>query len=357
MLLGAGAYFDFDTYTYNADLYQQATNNAHPVTYVETGVSGGQALALYKPYNVYYLGADLTQRSLDGINMIGSPDLDLGSFAAVIGMPAMAGQVMSINLRPLAEPDLQLLNGAFSSTPPASTTGLTRHVAMTMQPPAYAAQPADRDPTDPWPTYAGVPLIANIGFSTTNVAGAAGSSTDTLLMDTGAQTSIISTATADRLHLNLDPNDPESDIVDRNNDGHITIEDYLEVGGIGGATYMPLVSISRMTLPTIEGDSLEMTDLVAGVLDIQGIDGVLGMNVLTSGYLDKILTDTTEYGTFAQVSMDFRDAANYVMALDINPDAILVPEPTLTVTLLAFGALLISRRRAHHAESGRTMVG
>lgn len=83
------------------------------------------------------------------------------------------------------------------------------------------------------------------------------------LFDTGAQLSIISTATA--LELGIDLAHPETSIA---------------VQGVGGSLEVPGFTLKQLDVPTVTGDKLIFTNVPVYVLDVApGIDGILGMNL------------------------------------------------------------------------------
>jgi predicted aspartyl protease len=96
----------------------------------------------------------------------------------------------------------------------------------------------------------------------------------TMLFDTGAQLSIISTEMAEQLGLNLDS--PETSI---------------DVQGASGGATIPGYTLDTLRLPRdVPGTFLEFTDVPVFVLDIgHGIDGILGMNLFNGA--DEILYD------------------------------------------------------------------
>jgi hypothetical protein len=84
------------------------------------------------------------------------------------------------------------------------------------------------------------------------------------LFDTGSQLTVISTALATQLGLDL--NHPETTI---------------DVQGVGGNETVPGYTIHSITLPTTAGGSIVFTDVPVYVLDVaDDIDGILGMNLL-----------------------------------------------------------------------------
>ncbi|MCC7408653.1 MAG: aspartyl protease family protein [Phycisphaeraceae bacterium] len=281
--------------------YQQARRADNtPVYYNETGVAVDQWLEVYIPYDLVYSGGfgGGPETRISNVRAFGSRTLNIGSFAAVVGMPAMAGRVVNLDLQPMA--DWDFIGVTFSSVRPSPTSS-SYHVSLSMLAPEFAGV---LQPGDPTPTYAALPMID--GVKTANgdkrFAGP-------MLLDTGAQTVIISTATAEALGIDYEhTTDEGGDVVDE-----------LEVGGVGGSTLIPLVNVEKLTLPTTEGVDLVWTDIIAGVVDIPGIGGVVGMNVLTSGYAGEILGTGSTTPYVNKVILDFTNAGQGVMRLDLNP--------------------------------------
>ena len=324
MLLSSDAFSNGEVYK-----YEQRSNHS-VVQYSESGVAGSQLLNLTIPYNFYFQGSDSVLHSVPKVRLEASDPvnpIDLGGVAGIAGMPAMAGRVVNMDFRPLAQPNL--MQTTFASAPPSPTAN-TYHVALHILAPSF---PGQQQPTDPLPTYSGVPLVDNVTETFTDQQNVVHTAARTFLLDTGAQTSIISAALATSLGINFDPNSPTTDVVDQ-----------LDVGGIGGTVTMPLVDLTNLKIPTKEGTNLVLTDVEVGVLNLPGIDGVLGMNLLTSGYLDSILNGSNQLGYFTGASLDFTAADQGTLALDVNPG--LVPEPS-TLTLVGFGiALSLTARKS-----------
>lgn len=320
MLLASDALANGEVYK-----YEQRSDPSHSIVqYSESGVAGSQLLNVTIPYNFEFQGSDGVSHTVSNVRLeVSDPanPVSLGGEAGIAGMPAMTRRVVNMNLLPLAAPDF--MQTTFASVPPPPTAN-TFHVALHILPPVF---PGQQQPTDPLPTYSGVPLVDNVVETFTdkqNVVHAAGR---TFLLDTGAQTSIISSALATALGINFDPNSPTTDVVDT-----------LDVGGIGGTVTMPLVNLTNLKIPTQEGTNLVLTDVEVGVLDLPGIDGVLGMNLLTSGYLESILNGTGQPGYFNGASLDFTHADVGTLALDVN--SAFVPEPSCTLLIAAGGIFL-----------------
>ncbi|MFK7788889.1 MAG: aspartyl protease family protein [Phycisphaeraceae bacterium] len=251
--------------------------------YAELGVAGTTLLDVHDPFGLRIEDSDGVER-LVGTNVraFGDRNLNIGSYAAIVGMPAMQGLAVEIDMRPNLNIELQRV--AFHDTMAQATleSAATTNVDLRIIEPEYT------DPTfinagrpDLLPTFAGLPVIDNVDMRHTGGANSGGvtrlAEDYTFLVDTGAQTMIINEQMATDLGIDFGLT------VSQGGD----IVDFLEVGGIGGTVFMPLVSVDSFILPT-QGDlELVWTDILVGVLDIDGapFDAVFGMNMLTTGYL------------------------------------------------------------------------
>ena len=323
IMLSAGAYAASGSHApYTPALRSDGT----PVVYTETGVSGSDALTVYQPYDIQYAGlTGAPVQMVQSVNVFGSPNIDLG-FPAVIGMPAMRGRVVQMDPKPLTYTSVDFVQTQFYAAPPVSNTAKSYNISLPMLPFEHTGSDP-LFPSDPKPTFADLPQVD------VTVAAKGVTVTQRLLLDTGAQVSIISMRAALAMGINM---------TDAANGGDVL--DHLAVGGVGGQVLMPIVRLERISIPTQEGDVLYMTDLELGVLDITGIDGVLGMNILTSGYTGHLAEGSGAYGAFSEITLDFTKPEAGVMRLDINP-AYLVPEPTCLAFIGVF-SLLLTRRRA-----------
>jgi hypothetical protein len=281
ILLGQLSYVDGEN-------YQQAMFNGQPATYDEQGVAGFEELSVYVPYGLVVQDSDDSTGFVVAEDVIafGDNDVVLGSFAAIVGMPAMDGRVVEMYLRPVADGGLldpQFVESYFLDNMSQTTfdSAASLNVDLRMLAPVYT----DLDlPNEMQPTFAPLPLIDDIELSHVDTTGATSGQTfttsNTYLMDTGAQTTIISEAMAAALGLDLNFSVAQGgDVVD-----------VLEVGGIGGTAFMPLVVVDELRLPTTDGVDLVFTNMLTGVLDIEGapFDAVIGMNMLMSGYTAEV---------------------------------------------------------------------
>lgn len=295
VLLAQFAYFDGNTFEIDPDRYQlEHRGDGSVVQYEQVGVGGSELFDLTIPYNLAYAGPQggaTTQ--LQAVRVTGSPDAALSDLAGIVGMPAMVGRVAAWDLTPMSS--FNLITAAFSDTRPAET-GHSYHIHLDRLATEASGQ---IQPDDPLPVLADLPLVPNV---LTGHNG--GSTTGPYLLDSGAATTLITSATALALGI-----DPENDAID-----------FLPVGGVGGEVDLPVVHIDSITLPTAEGVDMVFRDINAAVLDVEGLPvaGILGFNALTTGYLAALGSSDT--GVFHQVVLDFTDPAQWVMRLDVNPD-------------------------------------
>ncbi|MEM1356231.1 MAG: dockerin type I domain-containing protein [Planctomycetota bacterium] len=291
--------------------------------YAELGVAGTSLLDVHHPHGFRILDSSGQELVITPDNLIafGDDDLNIGSFAAIVGMPAMDGYVIEIDLRPLANPfagDFIGVNyhNALADAPFESAGSF--EVVMDILPPEYT------DTTLPEalrPTFAGLPLFSNIDLRHTGGADSGGATLDAedhvFLVDTGAQTNIMSEAIATELGIDFTRTLAEGG----------DVLDFLEVGGIGGTALMPLVAVDRFTLPSTTGTELVFTDLLIGVLDIDGapFEAVFGMNNFTSGYLQAAFgggpggtltngTDKDAFDLFVEAGLIFDDIQDVIDA-------------------------------------------
>jgi hypothetical protein len=304
ILLANLAYFDANTFDINPDLYTRQTRaDGSTVHYFESGVGGSQPFDLLQPYHMTLTPGNMLNGqtgmavTLSSVRAFGSSAVDLGSFAGVAGMPVMAGRVTSIDLKQMATDNYFMgvdFHDATNPAPPA--TANSYHVNMRYLPVQYSAP---EQVGDPKPTFTGLPVVDGV---TMRWAGQA--ITASLVLDTGAQISLISESLARRLGI-----DPERDAID-----------HLDMGGVGGTVTVPVVQVHCLKIPTREGAWITLTEVAAAVLDIgDGFDGVLGMHLWTGGYTDLIGANTGEYGEFGAMVLDFTDPTTGVLRLDVNP--------------------------------------
>lgn len=279
-----------------------AAGYATEAVYDEQGVAGFTPMDVSSPYRIDFAGTSGIRQTVHDARMLSNRSLNFGGFNGILGMPAMVGRAVTIDMTVWSAgfPDLLAVDFP-TALPPGEGHRYSVPVTLVDFP-----QNGQRQPTDPLPTWAPLPLadvVLGHGNKTLHRQ---------FLLDTGAQISTIDSATAFALGLDTDGNGSfdEEKIGD------------LPVGGIGGTVDAPLLALDSLGVPTGDGVRLEWTDLNVAVIDIDpAISGVLGMELLTSGWLEKVLFGGGDDGYIRQVHLDFRDAEQGAGTIyfDINP--------------------------------------
>jgi hypothetical protein len=290
--------------------------------YEEMGVGGSTLYGVSAPYSLDYAGTDGVPLTLDGVRFMCNADAYLG-YDGIIGMPAMVNQVVHLDMSVWDSDTAQWLTSMstlFVAAPPTDTTHrYTIPLHMTHFP-----QDGQQNPGDPLPTWAPLPFLQAQTFNGAHTA------SGTFLLDTGAQLSMINTATAVALGL------------DTNGNGVIDIDEAsgsTQIAGVGGTRDVPIVSIGGLRMATTEGPDLAWQEFEVIVLDIApGIEGIIGMDLLQTGWTSRAFGDTSaDPGAIDHIYFDFRDIADDTaeMICYLNPfaDAVLNNDaPQVAVT-------------------------
>ena len=267
--------------------------------YDEAGIAGTEEFGVSDLYSLNFAGSTGIPRTLSDVRLLSNPDIELG-FDGIIGMPAMAGRVVIWDFAVM--PTNFLMDTEFATTvPPGNNHRYTIPLEMVEFP-----QSGQRNPTDPLPSWAPLPFLeATVFIGNRWVTGK-------FLLDSGAALSLISTSTA--IKLGLDKN--FNGIIDPDTEALYTVP----IGGVGGSIEAPVVATEGIFLPTDQGVDLAWTSPQLVVVDIEGIDGIIGMDLLTSGWLDALFGGPDGY--ILQIYLDFRQIENLTatMYLDIRPD-------------------------------------
>ncbi|HVU89145.1 MAG TPA: aspartyl protease family protein [Pirellulales bacterium] len=269
----------------------QSSNYQTVGQFDDVGIGGTATMDVSKPYEFNFAGDDGVPIALPNTQLLSNPDADLG-FDGVVGTPAMMGRTIDIDMSGWSGGNFDTLKTSFLNTAPP-VAAAQYHVPLTLQ------------SFPPTPTHPGGPVPTTAPLSTAPVVVANGGHTlnAQFIVDTGAQISIISTATA--AALGIDPS---------------KATDSLDLSGIAGTVTVPVVDVASLAVKTTEGVNLTWTDLQVGVYDIDpSIAGIFGMDFLTSGWLGTLLGGPDGYLNHAY--FDFRNPASgtATMVLDVNP--------------------------------------
>lgn len=277
---------------------------------IEQGVSGFTAFDVSKPYQLNFAGTSGQVQTLEGVRALSNPSSNFGSFGGIVGMPGMAGRVVSMDFTGFGGDDIfsAFVGVAFTDFIPESKGH--RYTIPLQLIDFPIAEP------DPPTTATGIPFMTAIVHAPT------AKRRGRLLLDTGGQISILSEHFAFALGL------------DRDGDGNFENEavTFTEIGGIGGAVTVPILDFGDIAIPTGEGTDLIWKNVQGIVLEIHPlIDGIFGSDLLTSGWLEAFLGGDDGY--IGQAHCDFREAAKHrgTLLLDINP-ALDIPLPGPQVT-------------------------
>jgi hypothetical protein len=322
-------------------------------SYQDIGVAGPETYKVSAPYRYEFWGTDGTRHTLSpagSTQVMYNPDADIGgpiaysiySVPGILGMPAMTGRVTTLDLRPwMVQKDLfsvGYMDTVFSQTRPTSVPH--RYSVELRASPQFSPDPEWTAPT--W---------ANVPFATVRAQYGAASATGDFLMDTGANGSILSTRLAASLGL------------DSNGDGQFGEGDDAYAGdaqmaGVGGTISVPVFALQKFFLPTQQGVELawgrDDSPPLVGILDIAGLDGVFGMDMLanTAWQLDLDPSSSAFLAVgnpnLEQLHFDFTDwgaTGLGTLWLDVSPALdVVVPEPATLLLLAIAGVCVVLRR-------------
>lgn len=267
-------------------------------TVLEQGVAGFSELDVSAQYIVKLTDDGGGTFQLPNSRIMSGQFPDLFGVNGLVGMPGMVGRVVSLDETVWANIDdifdLLPLDVRFSNTLPASNG---HRYSVPLQ-----AKRFDVEGDGPLPSSSPIPLLnMSVGFGGLQSSG-------TFALDTGAAISFISTRIADELGLDTN-GDGEFGPGDEQNEGT------LPIGGIGGTIEAPVFLIDRFSVTTDQGvDLVWQLDSLLSVLVVDihpDLDGVLGSDLLTSGWvdLDAILTGEegdSNPGPVERAHFDFR---------------------------------------------------
>jgi hypothetical protein len=266
-------------------------------TVLEQGVAGFSELDVSANYYVEVRDSTGAARALPNTRIMSGQFPDLFGVNGIVGMPGMVGQVVTLDTSAWAEVedifDIVPMEVRISNTLP--TSGGHRYSV----PIEARFFPIEGD--DPLPAVSPIPMLEmGVGFGNLDTTG-------TFILDTGAAISFISSEMGKAIGLDsngddvLDTNDEQSDGT-------------LPIGGIGGTIEVPIFYIDRFTVPTEQGVDLVWNleqSLSVAIVDIHPeIDGVLGSDLLTSGWFSFDEEEDSDPGPLLQTHFDFRQFFN-----------------------------------------------
>ncbi|MCI0491319.1 MAG: aspartyl protease family protein [Planctomycetes bacterium] len=242
-------------------------------TVLEQGVAGFSELDVSAPYIVQLTDDGGGTFSLPSTRIMSGQFPDLFGVNGLVGMPGMVGGVVSLDETVWADIvdifDILPLDVRFSNSLPTSN-------GHRYSLPIHARR-FDVVGDPPLPTSSPIPVLdMTVGFGGLEATGS-------FILDTGAAISFISPTIA--AQLGLDSNgDGQFGAGDEQNEGT------LPIGGIGGTIEAPVFLIDRFSVTTEQGvDLIWRLDSLLSVLIVDihpDIDGVLGSDLLTSGWVD-----------------------------------------------------------------------
>ena len=231
-------------------------------TFEDIGVSGPELFEVSAPYRVGYTGTSGEAEFLDDIRLLSSDGAvdptGLLNLHGIVGMLAMEGRVTTV--------DNTTRGGALT---------LSTGVSFGDELPAPATHRFTVPLTElAFPLDGEGPLPSSTSLSTANVISKVGQRTrsDALVLDSGAQITIISESMAFDLGL------------DANGDGELSddAQTTVPVGGVGGTVQAPVLVVDELRMPTDQGFELTWQDASVIALDIDPrINGVIGADLMT----------------------------------------------------------------------------
>ncbi len=329
-----GSAFGFGIYPYNRFLLDTGANSILSAaeatldlasrayqtegTFRELGIAGFTEFDVSAPYRFDFVGTDgqthTLSQSEDDVRILSSEEVYLagsladGGIAGIVGMPAMAGRVTTLDMSSWADTadlfDLQPIGVTFSDALPPGE-GVRYSVAVDDR---VWFDPEDGRPPGA-PDDSPLPVWAPVPFMTARPAFHGNTAEGDFLLDTGAQMSIISEELAFAIGL------------DEDGDGNFNNELLytIPIGGIGGTIEAPVLLIDELRIPTQQdvdlawlGTDPDELGLEVLVLNIHPeIDGILGVDLLTAGLTLEFDPGTFEFfaggaAYFDQVHFDFR---------------------------------------------------
>ena len=252
--------------------------------FYERGVAGIAEFDVSAAYQLQYIDSEAVTHAIDDVRILSSTEISFCpvpgacSFFGVAGMPLMEHRVTTMDFSSIVGGNIEdpfegvnFMSSVFSDSVPTTSD---RRYSLPTTPSKF-----EPEGDGPLPSWADIPFLhLDMAHGDTVVPG-------DYILDTGAQLSLISTDLAFSLGL------------DENGNGFLEDEAIRiqPIGGVGGEVDAPVLIVDQLRLPTEQGIELVYTDLSVAVVDIDPvIDGIFGMNLLTTGWLSSGAGETNE---------------------------------------------------------------
>lgn len=236
--------------------------------FIELGVSGIDTFDVSAPYRLDYSGTTGTEHLNDVRFLSNDGALDatgLMGLNGIVGMEAMEGRVVTIDNTTRANALTLSMGVSFADDLPQSSS---HRFSVPLTPLVLPVEEQD----GPIPTFGSLSTLPVTGRADGNLL------TENLVLDTGAQMTIISEAMAFALGL------------DKNGDGSLLDDasSTVQIGGVGGTVDAPVLTVDELSVMTDQGFELKWLDADVLVRDIHPlIPGVVGADFMTGdGGLD-----------------------------------------------------------------------
>jgi hypothetical protein len=308
----------------------------------------------------------------------------------IIGMPAMRNKVVVLDPKPLDDLSSGMRSYIYNPATPfdSGTAGsdpgipsVSRHVQLSFA--SFDSPALTNPPGASGPTFAANPMIGTNQLTIPQANQSPGvtiaykgkQATGSFLLDTGAQSSFISTEMALQLGITLQEvnGQPHLFWTDPVTLSEVDITAVsLPLGGIGGQQSLAGFNLSSLLIRTEEGDAaadndpnhLRFLDAPVFVNDISVVDptdsskiftldGVLGMNFLVaSTFFDPNNFDPMNpFGLISQGNFNWLvlDMFNGQLGFDLKA----APVPLPSSLILFFSALMIALRTSRRARRGQ----
>ena len=297
-------------------------------TVEERGVAGTTTFDVSAPYRFDFAGSDGARLSLPDTRFLSNDRVSLG-FDGIVGTPAMVNRVTTFDMTVWSGGAIAFMGVGFSDQDPSPNDN---RYSMPVELVRFDESTAPDALDGPAPTSGPLPFI------TVGVSNGGAQSTGRFVFDSGAQLAAIRTEMG--LAIGLDTSgDGVLDAADDGYAGDITF------GSVGGEVDAPLFDIPQIHFPTDQGVDLVYGGAQLAILDIDpAIDGIIGSDWLTAGWLDTLFGGPD--GVIQRAHLDLRnpDTLAGQLLIDLNP-ALNTPVPEPTTALVAIAGMVFLFRR------------